>query len=129
MDGELGAEPVATVDEDLLPSAEARRTCRLYFYAGFAALPWFWATNVWLFFPDFLHGRDPVVKRCERGGGRGAPWGAQEVIWGCRGRMARGAQPGGGRPRRRPRPAPHPQTRGSRRSGLRCTQHSSCPGC
>ena len=55
--GPAGPLPVvATVDEDLLPAGEARRTARLYFVAGFALLPWLWVTNVWLFFPDFWHG-------------------------------------------------------------------------
>lgn len=33
------------------------------FYAGFAALPWLWAVNVWMFWPDFRSG-DVVVKTC-----------------------------------------------------------------
>lgn len=36
------------------------------FLAGFACLPWLWAVNVWMFWPDFKHG-DPVVKACEYG--------------------------------------------------------------
>lgn len=40
------------------------------FVAGFACLPWLWAVNVWMFWPDFKHG-DPVVKARElTAGGR-----------------------------------------------------------
>ena len=60
----MDEEPVVCVDGDRVLAAEARKTARLYFRTGFFLLPWFWATNVWLFFPDFWHGRDPVVKKC-----------------------------------------------------------------
>lgn len=63
--GELELPPVVTCDEDVMPAVQARRTSRLYFYLG-CALPWFWATNVWLFWPDFRHdGGDAVVAKCE----------------------------------------------------------------
>lgn len=35
------------------------------FIAGFACLPWLWAVNVWMFWPDFFRAGDPVVKACE----------------------------------------------------------------
>jgi hypothetical protein len=35
------------------------------FYAGWLFLPWLWAVNVWMFWPDFRHG-DAVVKTCEQ---------------------------------------------------------------
>lgn len=38
------------------------------FVAGFACLPWLWAVNVWMFWPDFKHG-DPIVKACKHDGG------------------------------------------------------------
>ena len=34
------------------------------FGVGFALLPFFWAANVWLFWPHFWHGHDAVLKRC-----------------------------------------------------------------
>lgn len=34
------------------------------FYAGFAALPWLWAVNVWMFWPEFNRG-DAVIRKCE----------------------------------------------------------------
>ena len=63
----LELPPVETVDFDFLPTVQARRTARLYFYVGFFLLPWFWCCNIWLYWPSFL-GRDgdPVVKSCER---------------------------------------------------------------
>lgn len=61
----LDARPVETIDGDPLLASEARTLARRYWLAGFFALPWLWATNVWLFWPDFRHGRDPVVKLCE----------------------------------------------------------------
>jgi hypothetical protein len=64
--GELELPPVVTCDEDVMPALQARKTSRLYFYLGFALLPWFWATNVWLFWPDFRRdGGDAVVAKCE----------------------------------------------------------------
>lgn len=62
----LTLPPVVTCDEDVLPALRARKICKLYFYLGFACLPWFWACNVWLFAPDFWHGdRDLVIAKCE----------------------------------------------------------------
>jgi hypothetical protein len=53
------------------------------FYGGFAFLPFMWAMNVWLFWPDFWHPRgDPVVKRCEPGLGRRASRGAGRPVHG-----------------------------------------------
>ena len=64
--GELALRPVVTCDGEAVPALEARRTARLAYLAGFACLPWFWACNIWLFFPDFWHGdRDPAVTKCE----------------------------------------------------------------
>lgn len=64
--GELSLAPVHDVDGQALPALQARRTARLYYYLGFAALPWFWVVNIWLFLPDFWHGdRDPVIAKCE----------------------------------------------------------------
>ncbi|PSC70501.1 putative gamma-secretase subunit PEN-2 [Micractinium conductrix] len=65
--GELTLSPVLDVDGGAQPALQARRTARLYYLLGFAALPWFWACNVWLFLPDFWHGdRDPVVTKYTR---------------------------------------------------------------
>lgn len=36
----------------------------LLFYAGWLFLPWLWAVNVWMFWPDFKNG-DVVIKQCE----------------------------------------------------------------
>ncbi len=63
--GELSLPPVTDVDGGVLPAPQARTAAKRYYYVGFAALPWFWVVNVWLFFPDFWHGRDPVVAKCE----------------------------------------------------------------
>lgn len=65
--GELSLPPVTDVDGVVLPAPQARTAAKRYYYAGFAALPWFWAVNIWLYFPDFWHGRDPVVAKCEWG--------------------------------------------------------------
>jgi hypothetical protein len=35
------------------------------YYAGFAALPWFWAVNAWLHWPSFAHGQDLVLQQRE----------------------------------------------------------------
>ncbi len=35
------------------------------FYSGFLVLPWMWVVTVWLYWGEFIHGRDPVVKKCE----------------------------------------------------------------
>jgi hypothetical protein len=68
MDGELSLPPVVTCDGEALPAERARRTARLYFYLGFAGLPWFWVCSCWLFAPDFCGGgRDPIVTKCELG--------------------------------------------------------------
>lgn len=55
-----------TVDGELLPIEEARKTCKRMFYAGFACLPFFWAVNVWLFWPYFVHGGDSVIQTYTR---------------------------------------------------------------
>ncbi|KAL4419327.1 hypothetical protein ABPG77_006015 [Micractinium sp. CCAP 211/92] len=64
--GELSLPPVTDVDGGVLPAPQARTAAKRYYYVGFAALPWFWVVNVWLFFPDFWHGRDPVVAKYTR---------------------------------------------------------------
>lgn len=61
----LSLPPVETCDGEALAAVQARATARRYYLFGFAALPWFWVCNVWLFFPDFWHRRDPVVAKCE----------------------------------------------------------------
>jgi hypothetical protein len=40
------------------------RPLRALFFAGFACLPLLWAANVWLFWPQFRHGSDPLVQKC-----------------------------------------------------------------
>ncbi len=67
MDDLLTLPPVTTCDEDVLPALRARKISRLYFYLGFLCLPWFWACNVWLFAPDFWHGKDAVIAKCKWG--------------------------------------------------------------
>ena len=62
---ELSLPPVHTCDGEAVAAAQARATARRYYLLGFAALPWFWVVNVWLYFPDFWHRRDPVVAKCE----------------------------------------------------------------
>jgi len=63
--GELSLAPVEDVDGAAVPAVHARRTARLYFLLGFAALPWFWVCNIWLYWPDFWHARDAVVAKCK----------------------------------------------------------------
>jgi len=36
------------------------------FYGGFALLPWLWFTNVWLFWPEFRHGKDEEIQKYTR---------------------------------------------------------------
>lgn len=62
----MDAPPVLSVDGNLFLAHEARITAKRYYIAGFFGLPWFWACNIWLFFPDFVHGTDPVVKQYTR---------------------------------------------------------------
>lgn len=58
-------EPVYTCDDEPVLAAEARRVSRLYYRLGFFLLPWFWACNVWLFYPCFSDSSsDPVVRSC-----------------------------------------------------------------
>ncbi len=35
------------------------------YHGGFVLLPLLWLVNVWLFWPDFRHGHDPEVAKCE----------------------------------------------------------------
>lgn len=152
--GELSLPPVDTCDGEALAAPQARRTARLYFWAGFACLPWFWACNIWLFFPEFWHGRDPVVAKCAwcRGGRGGAFHRAPLRVesrgsaagccwWGWCVCVLSGLSSTAGRllpaahealldvfESPTPPPATTPQTRGGRRSGLWSTHASSCPG-
>ncbi len=61
----MDIEPVCTCDGDLMLATDARKLSRRYTWAGAFLLPWFFATNCWLFWPDLVHGRDPIVKKCE----------------------------------------------------------------
>mmetsp|Transcript_5456 Transcript_5456/g.15594 ORF Transcript_5456/g.15594 Transcript_5456/m.15594 type:complete len:217 (+) Transcript_5456:110-760(+) len=62
----LWQESVVTVDGDRVNPEEARAHCRKMYRAGFALLPLLWAANVWFFWPDFHHGRDPEIARLTR---------------------------------------------------------------
>jgi hypothetical protein len=63
--GDLDAQPVETCDGDYLTASEARTTAKRYYQVGYFLLPWFWAVNVWLFFPHFWHdGGDLIIKKC-----------------------------------------------------------------
>ena len=122
--GELTLPPVTTCDGDSCPALTARRTSRLYYYVGFAALPWLWLCNCWLFSADFLHAQDPVVAKCEPV--------ALVDAWRHAGGRLRSAPPP---PRPSTEPAARPcrrsltvQTRGDRPWALLCTPVSSCLG-
>lgn len=39
--------------------------CAAVYHGGFALLPLLWLVNVWLFWPDFRHGHDPMVAKCK----------------------------------------------------------------
>lgn len=56
---------VETVDGEPLERDNARTLSKRVFYAGWLFLPWLWAVNVWMFWPDFRHG-DAVVKAYTR---------------------------------------------------------------
>lgn len=36
------------------------------YLGGFLLLPWSWLANVWLFWPELKHARDPLVYKCKR---------------------------------------------------------------
>ena len=62
----LDAPPVVTCDGDHMLTSSARKTAKGYFIAGFFCLPWFWAINIWLFFPHFWqNGGDQAIKTCK----------------------------------------------------------------
>lgn len=146
--GELSLPPVTDVDGGVQPALQARVAARRYYYVGFAALPWFWVVNIWLFFPDFWHGRDPVVAKCEKqpSVGCAAPTMVAECsLWHslmlanswarrCAGPATAAAclatPPLGQHPATSaPCPSCWLQMRGAPRWGLSCTPASSCPGC
>lgn len=56
---------VETIDGEPLERDKARSLSKRVFIAGFACLPWLWAVNVWMFWPDFRAG-DPVVQAYAR---------------------------------------------------------------
>ena len=63
----LAAPPIATCDGDYLLSSEARQTAKRYYFVGFFLLPWFWAVNIWLFWPHFWHSNgDFIIRKCKR---------------------------------------------------------------
>lgn len=76
----LDAPPVDTCDGEPMLAGEARAIARKYYIAGFFALPWLWATSVWLFFPH-LKGGDPVVKYCEALSQLSAPAICSGLLW------------------------------------------------
>mmetsp|Transcript_29464 Transcript_29464/g.75128 ORF Transcript_29464/g.75128 Transcript_29464/m.75128 type:complete len:112 (-) Transcript_29464:520-855(-) len=57
---------IATVDGEELTLQKARKQAVRSFYAGFVFLPLLWLVNVWLFWPDFIGGRDPVLCKYTR---------------------------------------------------------------
>jgi hypothetical protein len=63
--GPLGTAPVVTCDGEFIEGSKAHSICRTYYKIGFFGLPWFWATNVWLFLPHIRSKRgDPVIRSC-----------------------------------------------------------------
>eukprot|EP00271_Cylindrocystis_brebissonii_P018566 TRINITY_DN533_c0_g1_i1.p2 TRINITY_DN533_c0_g1~~TRINITY_DN533_c0_g1_i1.p2 ORF type:complete len:120 (+),score=14.01 TRINITY_DN533_c0_g1_i1:427-786(+) len=51
-----------TIDGDVgLSDEEARRLARIYFFAGFLALPLLWFVNCYYFWPVLRHGGDTVI--------------------------------------------------------------------
>uniref|UniRef100_A0A061R002 Presenilin enhancer 2 n=2 Tax=Tetraselmis sp. GSL018 TaxID=582737 RepID=A0A061R002_9CHLO len=57
---------VDTIDSYTMPTEKARKLSRRIYYGGFALLPWLWAVNVWLFWPELRGQNDPEVKKYAR---------------------------------------------------------------
>ncbi|KAK9855780.1 hypothetical protein WJX84_005776 [Apatococcus fuscideae] len=56
----LARQTVRTVDGADMPLQQAHRLTRVFFIAGWCLLPWIWFVNVWLFWPSFRAGSDPI---------------------------------------------------------------------
>ncbi|KAG2493278.1 hypothetical protein HYH03_008415 [Edaphochlamys debaryana] len=55
---------VESIDYEVIPLPKARMIAKRMFFAGCFFLPLLWASNIWLFWPDFRSPRgDPVIKK------------------------------------------------------------------